>query len=255
MPGSLDTRDGWYADATHVNIPNSNFSRGFTRRDAVVLHIAVGSEASVINEFSNPLARVSSHFLVSKAGRITQFVSVLDTAYANGLSWDGVHWVDPEGLTLAPPHAPPWAGLRPPLNPNSQTCAIEREGKPADKPTLAMTNATIRLLQWLGMQFTAFRSYVPHQNLIGHCEISPVNRANCPGPNVNYNALAVAGSMATVYTVGGLPIYQRQDLTGTIAGYLIPGELVTVDMLYDNGTVHLADGRGFVRGDGLVRNA
>lgn len=52
----------------------------------------------------------------------------------------------------------------------------------------------------------------------------------------------------------GLPIYQRQAGTGPLAGYLIPGEIVQIDMTYANGMGHLADGRGFVDMDGL-RNA
>lgn len=49
----------------------------------------------------------------------------------------------------------------------------------------------------------------------------------------------------------GLPIYQRQDGTGPLAGHLEVGEAVLIDVTYANGMGHLLDGRGFVDLDGL----
>lgn len=54
-----------------------------------------------------------------------------------------------------------------------------------------------------------------------------------------------------LFNVVGLPIYQRQDGTGPLAGQLAPGEIVQIDTTYANGMGHLADGRGFVDMDGL----
>lgn len=55
------------------------------------------------------------------------------------------------------------------------------------------------------------------------------------------------------YRAIGLPIYQRQDGAGPLAGHLQPDEPVLVDMVYANGMGHLLDGRGFVDLDGLRR--
>lgn len=54
-----------------------------------------------------------------------------------------------------------------------------------------------------------------------------------------------------VYRVAGLPVYERQDLTGPIAGYLDSGAHVAIDMLYDDGAAHLDSGLGFVDRRGL----
>lgn len=51
----------------------------------------------------------------------------------------------------------------------------------------------------------------------------------------------------------GLPIYQRQDGGGPLAGHLEPDEPVLIDATYANGMGHLLDGRGFVDLDGLRR--
>lgn len=53
------------------------------------------------------------------------------------------------------------------------------------------------------------------------------------------------------YKVAGLPIYQRQDLTGPIAAYLTNGETILIDATYPNGAGHDALGRGFVALAGL----
>lgn len=254
MPGSRDTTGGWYPQAAPYTIPVPNFSRGFTRRDAVVLHIIVGSQASARAKFQNPASRVSAHFSISKAGAVEQYVSVLDTAYGNGLSWNGQYWVDPEGAVLDGVHhpAPTWPKLAPPLNPNSQTISIEHEGQPSDTPTAAMAAARADLLRWLGAQFPSLAVYTPHQNLIGHYEISPANRPNCPGPNVDYVAIAQSGSQYPVYRMPtALDIFQRSDLTGPTAGQIRPGETVQIDARaplpgYAPTAAHLADGRGFV---------
>lgn len=266
MAGSRDTPGGWYPQAAPVDIPLANFTHGFKSRDAVVLHIIVGSQASARSKFQNAASRVSSHFSISKAGRVEQYVSVLDTAYGNGLSWNGQHWVDPEGYVLdGTTHpAPTWAGLRPPTNPNTQTISIEHEGQPADVPTLAMTRARTDLLRWLGQFFTSLARYIPHQSLIGHYEISPANRPNCPGPHVDYAAIALAGSLSTAapYLVRGLPIYNDSQGHTPSGRYLLPGTKVTIDRVaaeqpddYREDFAHVsdADGGGFIDLNGAVR--
>jgi hypothetical protein len=55
------------------------------------------------------------------------------------------------------------------------------------------------------------------------------------------------------YRVAAVPVYQRQDLTGAIAGHLRAGDVVEVDVTYPNGAGHLASGLGFVRLDRLER--
>lgn len=54
-----------------------------------------------------------------------------------------------------------------------------------------------------------------------------------------------------MYQVIGVPIYQRSDGTGPLAGHLHDGDVVTIDATYPQGTGHLADGRGFIDLDAL----
>lgn len=84
------------------------------------------------------------------------------------------------------------------------------------------------------------------------------NKPQCPGAAITeaYYTATVAPvspppTPAKQYTVKGVPIYQRTDLVGTLAGWLKSGDTVAIDKTYANGAGHLSDGRGFVDMDGL----
>lgn len=240
------TTKGWMPGANPVAVPASNFSVGCVTRKAVVLHIVEGSAGSALSEFTREGNQKSSHFVVSKAGAIWQCVSVLDTAYANGLSYKSGHWIDPEKNVVTPA----WGGLTPPTNPNWTTISIEREGHYQDIPPAAQDAAVVRILQFVHQSFpTLIPAYAFMQSLVGHCHISPRARANCPGPHVDYVALASAANgppPTKRYRVKHRFVTQRKEDNGPpIVRELIPGEVVDVDAWYANNRVHLASGEGF----------
>lgn len=191
-PNSVQsTTKGWMPGATPVAIPASNFKVGNSGRKAAVIHIVEGSAGSALSEFSREGREKSAHFVVGKSGAIFQCVSVIDSAFANGLSWNGRAWIDPQGHTVTPT----WQLLTPPTNPNWTTISIEREGYYQEVPPPSQDAAVVRILQYLTSQFpTAFQSWSFMQTLIGHRHISPITKANCPGPNVNYAQLAQAAN-------------------------------------------------------------
>lgn len=66
---------------------SSNYSARSGRTiDRIVIHTIEGSEAGCISWFKNPAARVSAHYVVSYAGRITQMVADKDVAWHAGNS-------------------------------------------------------------------------------------------------------------------------------------------------------------------------
>lgn len=235
----------------HIDIPATNFASGYADRRAACLHIIVGSLKSAISKFKTAGIEVSSHFGVGSDGRIVQFVSVFDTAYGNGLSWDAAHhcWVDPAGHALRPPlPTPSWPGLSPPTNPNWQTISIEREGQPKDIPTEKSNQATARILRYLTSMFPRpFATWTPGQNLIGHCVISPHCKPNDPGPHCDYAHIASLANTPRIYRVLGAEVNTRPDMSGPVAGWLLPGDVVATDAEYEHGTAHLKNGLGFVR--------
>lgn len=177
----------WCPFAIKRPIAADNFQTGRSGKQvrAVVLHVAAGPLNAVFPTFNNPARGTSAHFCIGKQGEIEQYVSVNDTAFANGLRWDAAQqkWICPHNTVVKPA----WQDLTPPDNPNLYTVSIEHEGMPEDKWTDAMYDANTRLLVWLADQFNL--TYVAHRTLIGHHEIDPVDKANCPGPNVEYDRI------------------------------------------------------------------
>ena len=113
-------------------------------------------------------------------------------AYGNGLSQHEGQWYNARGAKVSPS----WRGLRAAVNPNRTTISIEHAGQHADPWPQAMMDANTQLLQWIGSVVPSLRVLVPGQNLIGHGMLDPVDRANCPGPRVDFAAIANAVNRA-----------------------------------------------------------
>lgn len=77
---------GWWTDIAVKKTGCPNVGGPMTQQRGVVLHIAQGSYQGTISWQMNPASQVSSHFIVSKKGEITQMV---DTAYTAWTQADG----------------------------------------------------------------------------------------------------------------------------------------------------------------------
>lgn len=257
MSLSTDTISGWMPNTPKAGIPDTNYSTGHVSRRAVCLHIIVGSANSAISKFKNPASQTSAHFVVSKTGQITQVVSIADTAYANGLSWSVTHhcWIDPQGNHLkAPNPSPTWPLLEPPVNPNFTTISIEREGYPDEIPPNAQNDAVIHILRYVASVYSLV--YTPVRTLIGHYAISPKVKKNCPGPHVDYAALAAAANAAPqrIVHAGTFGAMARQDYMAAApaSAYFPPGTAIEIDDFAKNSYRHCASGIGFIAEGDLV---
>jgi N-acetylmuramoyl-L-alanine amidase-like protein len=195
MPGvltavtlSTDTPSGWCPFA--IRQPTPNFWRGHVDRAAVVAHVTDAGWASVVSWFKNPASERSAHFQVRKDGTIDQFVSTDDSAWANGASYNGQTWVDPQGHLIRPT----WPLLTPPTNPNRRTISVEHEGRPSEPWTAAQRTADTKLDRWLASQYPSLAPFVAGRTLIRHADISPVSKPNCPGKLVDLNERAAAAN-------------------------------------------------------------
>jgi N-acetyl-anhydromuramyl-L-alanine amidase AmpD len=182
----IEMIDGWYPDAVQKPLPYFWTGHQGHRVKAVVLHIAEGFLSNLWSVLNGKMGSV--HFGIGKDGSVEQYVSVNHSAFGNGLAWHDSKWYTPYDKFFEHPIRPPWQGLIPGVNPNLYTISIEHEGFFQQEWTDAMFDANHRLLQWLAEQFSLV--YVPQQSLIGHGEIDPVNRKNCPGPNVDFHRIA-----------------------------------------------------------------
>lgn len=182
----MPTLNGLCPFATQKPITNSgNFEVGRSgqRVKAVVLHIGEGPLTAFLPTFSNPARKASSHFTVGKQGEIEQYVSINDTAYANGLRWDNGIWRNPRGIAVTPA----WQGLIPAVNPNLYTISIEHEGFFGEPWTEPMYLANLKLLQWIRDETGL--NYVRGETLIGHNDFDTVDRPNCPGPHCPFDRM------------------------------------------------------------------
>jgi len=109
----------------------------------------------------DPRSKVSSHYLVTKDGRIFQLVREEDTAYAVGIV-----------------NRPDWP-LYDGTNPNYYTLSIEHEALPGQTLTEDQYQAT----RWLHQSLIK-RWNIPldGDHIIGHYRLDSVNRKNDPGP-------------------------------------------------------------------------
>lgn len=129
--------------------------------DTICIHVTQGSALSVRNWFRNPAAQVSSHYMVTMAGEIVQFVHEEDTAWANG------RVVKPTAQLVLE---------RPDANPNWWTISIEHEGDGTHELTDLQRASSLWLIRDI-----AKRHGIPldRRHILGHHEI--YQPKTCPG--------------------------------------------------------------------------
>lgn len=149
----------------------------------IVDHVSVGTMSSMDYWFTDPDNQVSSaHFGVAKDGRIHQYVSIDRMAWANGIPKEQF------GNATAPVVQDMG------INPNLYSVSIEHEGYFGD-----LTEAQFQASVWLHRYI---RQYIRDKwakdfpldryHVIGHYQINPVQKANCPGPRFPWDRLYAA---------------------------------------------------------------
>jgi hypothetical protein len=168
---------------------------------SVVLHIAEGGEASVVNWFRSPASGVSSHYLVCLDGRVRQFVQEADTAFANG-KLNRPHTTSSPVIArwASTPHDPTWpAGL-----PNLESVSIEMEGFTQNDPTPAQRASVVALMADICQR----QSIRPERAyLIGHYQLDSITRLRCPGLTVGQWDALVEEVKAIVDEQNPPPVY------------------------------------------------
>lgn len=98
--------------------------------DVVVEHVTEGTAASARSWFNDPASDASTHYMVTRAGDVEQFVDEDDTAFGNGKI------VRPTAAIVLE---------RPGMNPNAYSISIEHEGTGRDELAPEQREATIEL--------------------------------------------------------------------------------------------------------------
>jgi len=152
--------------------------------DFIVCHITGGSFTSAINTILNAANQVSYHFVVGRDGAIVQAVNINDTAWANGTTNSGDDR-DNRHSTI-----PAIRNRR--LNANLFTVSIGFADSSGGELSAAQLSAGVELVAHIRRE--VHRLYgidipVARSNIIGHFEITPRTRPNCPGPRFPFDEL------------------------------------------------------------------
>jgi len=172
---------------TELTSPNRNSGRQGRTPDFIVCHITDGSFDGAVSWVMNPEAQVSYHFLVARDGRVTQVVDIQDTAWANGTTNSGDNR-DNKTSTID-------TVLERRVNANLYTVSIGFEGRWAETQgalTAVQLSAGVELIRHIQSEVKrVFGHQIPlsRTNIIGHNEITPIHRPNCPGQKFPWDEL------------------------------------------------------------------
>ena len=165
---------------TQKSSPNHYNGRNGWKPDMIVCHITDGSYGGAVSWLCNPGAQASAHFVVSRAGQVTQLVNLTDAAWCNGTSVTTGHAYHYSASTL------PLVRQRA-TNANYYTISIEHEGmynQTHGALTAAQQATTVELIKHIRSEVQRLYGItIPtdRQHIVGHCEISPREKPSCPG--------------------------------------------------------------------------
>jgi len=156
-----------------VGSPNYWVGRWGEIIQGIVDHISQGNLNSNIGWFHNPTSEVSSTYEVGLSGKIVQYVSEADTAWANG----PIDLSGPDGFD----HSVPWLleCAQMGYNPNKRTISIEHEGFTGNPMPETQYQSTLALHKYILARNLAIKS--DRTGIIGHYQVNKAQKANCPG--------------------------------------------------------------------------
>ena len=167
--------------------PNKSSRQGW-KPDVIVSHITEGSYAGAVSWLCNPSSQASSHFVISRKGEITQLVDIRESAWTNGTSVDpkkNNHYSKSSLKTVRDRKT----------SANYYTVTIEHEGF-SNQGQGKLTDAQFEATVWLHRHIVAEikRIYgidikIDREHIIGHYQIDPIRKPNCPGKNFQWNEL------------------------------------------------------------------
>jgi N-acetyl-anhydromuramyl-L-alanine amidase AmpD len=204
---------------TKKNSPNKYNGRNGWKPDIIVCHITEGSYNGAVSWLCNPKSQASAHFVVAKDGRVTQLVDLKNGAWCNGTSTNPTSKVYYGKSSLK-------AVRDRKTNANYYTVSIEHEGIWAEgkgKLTEAQKAATIELIKYIRSEVKSiFGVEIPadREHIVGHFEVSPVTKPNCPGQNYQFSEIIAAVNGGTQET--------KAPETKQESGRFKVGDIVTV---------------------------
>lgn len=161
-----------------------NGRKGY-KPDMIVSHITSGSFDGAVSWLKNPQSKASSHFVISRKGEIRQLVDLKDGAWCNGTS------VSAGKSTYYGLSTLPQVRARK-TNANYYTVSIEHEGREGIPFTEIQMEASIWLHKWIIKEIKRLYGVdiqIDREHIVGHYQINPRTKPNCPGRLFFWNKL------------------------------------------------------------------
>ena len=167
--------------------PNHYNGRNGWKADIIVCHITEGGFDGSVNWLCNEAAQASSHFVIGEKGQSAQLVDLADGSWCNGTSTNSGQntYYGKSTNRLVRERA---------TNANFYTYSLEHEGysyknryggltEPQYQTSLSVMKQIINHMKnAYGITFVPDR-----EHLIGHFEVAPITKPNCPAPNKGAN--------------------------------------------------------------------
>jgi len=162
--------------------PNHNIGRQGHTPDFIVLHTTGAGFTSAINTIMNPANQVSYHYVISPTGEIVQAVDITNTAWHSGTRNDG--------SSMCNSHSNIAIVRQRRINANLYTIGIGFGDMPSGNPSPQQLTAAAALIRHIRTEVQrVYRFDIPLANIIGHVDITPRHRPDCPGVKFPYTEL------------------------------------------------------------------
>lgn len=158
-------------------------SRNGWKPDMIVLHVAEGTFKGTVSWCCNPNSGVSCHFVTGKNGEREQLVDLDMASWCNGTSTTKGDKYDYRRSTnrLVKERK---------TNANFYTISIENEGYSYKDGMGALTEKQYQTVLQICKELIAkYNIPVDREHIVGHYEIAPVEKPNCPGPQFQWDRL------------------------------------------------------------------
>lgn len=172
---------------TKIISPNKYNRRNSWKPDMIVCHITEGGYSGAVSWLCNPESQGSAHFVISAEGQVTQLVDLKDAAWCNGTSTDSssrIYFKNSLNTVVQGRNT----------NANFYTYSIEFEGYSNKERFGALTEpqyqAGLEVMKLIiqDMKNTYGIDFIPSRDyLLGHYQIDPKGKPNCPAPSQGAN--------------------------------------------------------------------
>lgn len=162
--------------------PNYMSRQGW-KPDMIVLHVCEGGFAGSVSWLCNPASQTSSHYVTGRNGELEQLVDLDKASWCNGTSVR-------EGATYDYRRSTNRLVRERRTNANYYSISIENEGYSYKDGYGELTEPQYQTVLKLCRELIAkYNIPVDREHIVGHYEIAPKEKPNCPGPKFQWDRL------------------------------------------------------------------